>query len=253
MESKATEDSSLRVHVLRDLGEPFSNIQSDQVRWFGLTGILALLTAALLGVAAQFTISTKKQQDALRLLNEALAREANTDALTGCANRRSFMHQFEQERDRSSRYHFELCVLSLDIDHFKKINDTYGHAAGDEVLKHFVAIIQSNLRQADQLGRIGGEEFSIFLPQTASEGGAMMAERIRAAVEAASTVVGTRSIGITVSIGGVQWSPGSPCSVNHMLELADEALYKAKHVGRNRVEWVTVSAGSDGQQPKKPA
>lgn len=162
MESNTTEDGSLRVHVLRDLGEPFSNSRPDQVWWFGLISLLVLLTAALLAVAAQFVISTHTQQDALLHLNEALAREANTDALTGCANRRHFMSALAQEFNRSSRYNFDMCLLSLDIDHFKRINDTHGHAAGDEVLKHFVAIIRSNLRQIDLLGRVGGEEFSIL-------------------------------------------------------------------------------------------
>lgn len=247
MESHTTEDGSVRVHVLRGLGEPFSNIRSDQVWWFGLTSLLALLTAALLGVAAKFMISTQIQQTALLHLNEKLACEANTDALTGCANRRNFMRHIEQERDRSGRYNFDMCVLSLDIDHFKRINDTHGHAAGDEVLKHFASIIQSNLRQVDRLGRLGGEEFSILLPQTSAEGGAMMAERLRAAVEANPAVVDTFSIGITVSIGGVEWPHGSTDTVNRMLMLADEALYKAKHGGRNRIEWASMPASSDGK------
>jgi diguanylate cyclase (GGDEF)-like protein len=253
MESISTEDGSLQVHVLRDLGEPFSNIRSDQMEWFGLVSGLVLVTAALLGIAAQFVISTKTQQDALLHLNEELAREANTDALTGCANRRNFVRQLERERDRSDRYNFDMCVLSLDIDHFKRVNDTHGHAAGDEVLKHFVAIIQSNLRQIDLLGRVGGEEFSILLPQTSVEGGATMAERIRAAVEAAPAVFGAIRIGITVSIGGVQWQPGRIQSVNRMLALADEALYTAKESGRNRVEWASFLSGSDGRSPEGQA
>lgn len=251
MESHSTEDGSLRVHVLRDLGEQSAERRRDQVWWFGLVSLLALLTAALLGLAAQFMISTQTQQDALLHLNEALTREANTDALTGCANRRHFMHTLAQERDRSNRYNFDICVLSLDIDHFKLVNDTHGHAAGDEVLKHFVTIIQRNLREVDLLGRVGGEEFSILLPQTSAEGGAMMAERIRAAVEANPAIFGTININIaiTVSIGGVQWQSGRDLSVDQILALADEALYTAKRGGRNRVEWASILAGSDGQSP----
>lgn len=240
MESHSTKDGTLRVHVLRELGEPFLSIRTDQVAWFGLVSTLVLMTAALLGVAAQYMISTRTQQDELLHLNEELAREANTDVLTGCANRRSFMQQLKQERDRSSRYNFDLCVLSLDIDHFKQINDTHGHAAGDEVLKHFVEIIQSNLRQVDRLGRVGGEEFAVLLPQTSAEGGALMAERIRAAVETSPAVVNTVPIAVTVSVGGVLWPPGSTESLNGMLTLADSALYKAKNAGRNRVEWVSL-------------
>ena len=253
LESRSTEDGSLRVHVLRDLGETFSDIRSNQVGWFGLVSILVLVTATLLGVAAQFMISTRMQQDALLRLNEELAHEASTDALTGCANRRHFMRQLGQECDRSKRYGVDMCLLSLDIDHFKRVNDTLGHAAGDEVLKHFVSIIEKNLRQIDLLGRVGGEEFSLLLPQTSAEGGAMMAERIRAAVEADPAVFGTIRIGITVSIGGVQWQAGSSQSVNHMLTLADEALYTAKDRGRNRVEWAPLSVGSDGRPPDDQA
>lgn len=247
MQSQATSNGALRVHVLRDLEEPYTYSRTDQVSRFGLVSMLVLVSAALLGVAAQFMISKQTQQDALLRLNAALAREANTDALTGCANRRNFMQRLEQERDRSVRYSFDMCVLSLDIDHFKLVNDTHGHAAGDEVLKHFVAIIQGNLRQADLLGRVGGEEFCIVLPQTAAEGGAMMAERIRVAVEAAPAVFGAIFIGTTVSVGGVHCPSGSFQEINRMLNLADGALYRAKHGGRNRIEWVSLPPGSDGQ------
>ena len=242
MENHSTKDGSLRVYVLRELGEPFNRSRPDQVRWFGLVSLLAFVTAALLAVAAQFVISTQLQQDALLNLNEALAHEANTDPLTGCANRRYFMHQLEQERDRSSRSHFDMCVLSLDIDHFKRVNDTYGHAAGDEVLKHFVATIKNNLRQIDLLGRVGGEEFCILLPQTTTEGAALMAERIRAAVETDPAVFGAVPIAITVSIGGVQWQRGGDQSLNRLLSLADRALYAAKEGGRNRIEWASGPA-----------
>ena len=129
----------------------------------------------------------------------------------------------------------------MDIDHFKRVNDTYGHAAGDQVLKHFVATIQSNLRDTDTLGRVGGEEFSILLPQTPTDGGALMAERIRASVEASPALFGTTSIAVTVSTGGVLWQPGSTHSIDEVLAHADEALYTAKHGGRNRVEWAQLS------------
>jgi len=150
------------------------------------------------------------------------------------------MQALEDEHSRSSRYGFDLCVLSMDIDHFKRVNDTYGHAAGDEVLKHFVTTIQRHLRDVDSLGRVGGEEFSILLPQTPAEGGAMLAERIRASVEASPVTFGTLNIAVTVSIGGVEWKPGHTQSMQGVLARADEALYAAKHGGRNRVEWAVL-------------
>lgn len=237
MASQATDDGSLRVYVLRHLGEPFANYRRDQLWWFSLVCLLVLSTATLMGLAAQHLIATQTQQRALQELNQALAREARTDALTGCANRRYFLHTLEQERDRSARYGVDMCVLCLDIDHFKRVNDTYGHAAGDEVLKHFVATIHSQLRQADLLGRLGGEEFSILLPHTAAPEAALTAERIRAAVEASHAVANGTPIAITVSIGGAQWAAASHLSVDKLLAQADQALYTAKHAGRNRVEW----------------
>jgi len=237
MASQATEDGSLRVYAMRTLGEPLANYRRDQLWWFGLVCLLALATALLLGLAAQYLIATQGQQAALLALNQALAREARTDALTGCANRRHFLHTLAQERDRSARHQLDLCVLSLDIDHFKRVNDTYGHAAGDEVLKHFVATINSQLRQADLLGRLGGEEFSILLPHTSAPEARLTAERIRAAVEAAPADADGTRIAITVSIGGVQWAVEHNEPLDSLLAQADHALYAAKHAGRNRVAW----------------
>ncbi|HRK39879.1 MAG TPA: GGDEF domain-containing protein [Burkholderiaceae bacterium] len=214
--------------------------------------LLALATALLLGLAAQYLIATQGQQAALLALNQALAREARTDALTGCANRRHFLHTLAQERDRSARHQLDLCVLSLDIDHFKRVNDTYGHAAGDEVLKHFVATINSQLRQADLLGRLGGEEFSILLPHTSAPEARLTAERIRAAVEAAPADADGTRIAITVSIGGVQWAVERNEPLDSLLAQADHALYAAKHAGRNRVEWAE-QPGPVGANPPATA
>lgn len=244
LKSHPTNDGALHVYVLRDLGEPFSNSQRDQVWWFALVCLLVLLTVALVAGATQFLITTQKKRDALQNLNQMLTHDANTDALTGCANRRHFMHLLEQERNRSTRYGFEFCLLSMDIDHFKQVNDTYGHAAGDEVLKHFVATIQGNLRDVDTLGRIGGEEFSILLPQTTAAGGKMMAERIRASVEASPVTFSTTQIAVTVSIGGVEWQSAKMALLHEALARADEALYAAKHNGRNRVVWTELPANS---------
>jgi len=241
-----TSDGALHVYVLRDIGALLTRSERDQLGWFGLVSTMVLLSAALAAGAAQYVITTQQQQTALQTLNQVLARQANTDALTGCANRRHFLRALDQEFNRSQRYGVHFCVLSADIDHFKRVNDTYGHAAGDEVLKHFVATIQRNLRDTDLLGRLGGEEFSILLPQTSAEGGAMMAERIRSAVEGSPALFGTTRIAVTVSIGGVPSKPGTPHGVDVVLAHADEALYAAKQGGRNRVEWAWLSAHAAG-------
>jgi diguanylate cyclase (GGDEF)-like protein len=236
MGSHATSDGTLQTHVLRDMGALMSSNERDRW-WFGLVSTLVLLSAALAGGAVQYVTTTQQQQTALKALNQELDLQAHTDALTGCANRRHFMHMLDQELNRSNRYGSNFCVLSADIDFFKRVNDTHGHAAGDEVLKHFVATIQRNLRDTDLLGRLGGEEFSILLPQTAAEGGALMAERIRSAVEASPTLFGTTRIAVTVSMGGVQSKPSTPNGVDVLLAQADQALYAAKQGGRNKVVW----------------
>jgi diguanylate cyclase (GGDEF)-like protein len=250
MGNHPTSDGALRVYVLRDLGALLARSERDQLWWFGLVGAMVWLSAALAAGAAQYVITTQQQQIALQTLNQVLAHQANTDALTGCANRRHFMHALNQEFHRSSRYGVDFCVLSADIDHFKRVNDTYGHAAGDEVLRHFVATIQSHLRGTDLLGRLGGEEFSILLPQTSEDGGAMMAERLRAAVEASPALFGTTRIAITVSIGGVPSQAGSVHGVDAMLACADAALYAAKQGGRNRVVWVRQSPPENAEKER---
>lgn len=159
------------------------------------------------------------------------------------------MQILAQERDRSKRYSFDMCLLSLDIDHFKWVNDTHGHAAGDEVLKHFVATIQSQLRQVDTLGRMGGEEYSILLPQTSAASGALMAERVRDSVEADPAVFSAVNIAITVRIGGVQWHSDSELPLERMLAPADDSLYSAKNGGRNRVVWALSPDGSERGSP----
>lgn len=235
--SHPTSDGALRVYVLRDIGALLTRNERDQLEWFGLVSTMVLLSAALAAGAAQYVITTQQQQTALQGLNEVLDRQANTDALTGCANRRHFLHALDKEFNRSNRYGADFCVLSADIDHFKRVNDTHGHAAGDEVLKHFVATIQRNLRESDLLGRMGGEEFSILLPQTSAEGGTMMAERIRSAVQASPALFGSTPIAVTVSMGGVSSKLGTPDGVDGVLAHADTALYAAKQGGRNRVAW----------------
>jgi diguanylate cyclase (GGDEF)-like protein len=237
MGSHPTSDGALHTYVLRDIGASLGSIKRDQLWWFAVVSALALLSAAMATGVALYVIRTKQQQTALLTLNHELDLQANTDVLTGCANRRHFIHALEQEINRSDRYKMDFCLLSTDIDHFKQVNDTYGHAAGDEVLKHFVATVQRNLREPDLIGRLGGEEFSILLPNTSAEGGAMMAERIRSAVEASPALFGTTCIAVTVSIGGIQSQPGILHGLGVLLAHADKVLYAAKQGGRNRVAW----------------
>lgn len=237
MASHATDDGSLRVYSLRDLGVSTAKFQYDQLAWFTVVCLLIALVGLLLGGVAKYLIVTESQRGQLMELNHALTREAHTDSLTGCANRRHFLQVLENERERATRYQLQMSILSMDLDNFKRINDTWGHAAGDEVLKQFVKTVQAQLRDADVLGRLGGEEFSVLLPHTSGRDAAQIAERIRAAIQDKPVYSDGHRIDVTVSIGGTHLTPEEQPSAYQLVAQADQALYAAKHGGRNRVEW----------------
>ncbi|MHB8947936.1 MAG: sensor domain-containing diguanylate cyclase [Rhodoferax sp.] len=159
---------------------------------------------------------------------------ANIDALTGALSRRNFFNLAEQEVARSIRYSLPLMVLMLDLDHFKTINDKYGHAAGDVVLQKCVQTVTSVLRGADLIGRIGGEEFAVLLPNTPLEGGRALAQRIVESVRAHPVQVNGKTIVYTVSIGA--GCLAGEHSFAQLLGSADAALYRAKEAGRDRLE-----------------
>lgn len=173
---------------------------------------------------------------------EKLFKLATTDSLTGLLNRRSFMEKAKAELARAKRYNLSLSILMLDIDHFKRVNDSYGHDAGDDVLESLSNVGLGVLRKVDIFGRIGGEEFSVLLPDTALEGAVQVAERLREEVQ--NTVIKTRSgdISITVSIG-VSSLNEEINSLEHLLKTSDIALYTSKRQGRNRV---SVQSTADG-------
>jgi two-component system, cell cycle response regulator len=160
---------------------------------------------------------------------EALLRE---DALTGLSNRRAILTQLTGMVSAARRHGHPLSVAVLDLDHFKAINDTYGHKAGDQVLVATAQAMGRHLRAEDQLGRLGGEEFLVLLPDTGDEAAAAVAEKLRAEVATAPTPVP-----VTVSIGVATWDGEAP---EDLLHRADEALYAAKQGGRDRVMAATL-------------
>ncbi|MGB5940989.1 MAG: diguanylate cyclase [Rhodanobacter sp.] len=164
-----------------------------------------------------------------------LHRLALTDALTGISNRRHIEYMLHAAVDDARRSHRELAVIMFDIDHFKRVNDNHGHPAGDRVLEQIVQICQGALRQHDRLGRMGGEEFLVMLPDTDLEGGLQVAERLRACVAAARPVVGGAELQLSISLGVAQLKPAETGAVS-LVRRADAALYHAKDNGRNRVE-----------------
>lgn len=161
---------------------------------------------------------------------------ASRDPLTGVSNRRHFDRLAALELDHARRMGRAFSLLVLDIDHFKRINDSHGHAAGDLALKAFANVCRDTLREPDILGRVGGEEFAVALPNTGIDGALVIAERLRAAVEALSVTLpdGTK-VGFTVSIGLVSSGPGPAANAGELMQRADEALYVSKRGGRNRV------------------
>lgn len=166
----------------------------------------------------------------IRRMTETLRLQSVTDGLTGLQNHQFVVEQLEIERERSSRYSQPLSVIMMDVDHFKRVNDNYGHTFGDEVLRGLARIIRSTIRDIDFAGRYGGEEFMIVLPNTPLEGGRITAERIRAAMNEKQRESAQWP---TVSAGIAEFIPGE--SLIKLVNRADELLYEAKHLGRNRV------------------
>lgn len=164
-------------------------------------------------------------------MREAFEFQATHDTLTGAFNRRAVLDQLTQELARSQRYHGVFSVLMLDLDHFKHVNDRYGHQVGDEVLKLFVQRIGKILRPNDTLGRLGGEEFLVLLPETSPAAAQATAERILLAVAQESETLPA----CTASIGVASWLPQDR-TVDDIVARADRAMYTAKGNGRNRVE-----------------
>jgi diguanylate cyclase (GGDEF)-like protein len=158
---------------------------------------------------------------------------ASVDALTGAFNKRYFDEQFGKAIASAEQTHTPLALIVFDIDHFKKVNDSHGHPAGDAVLKQVVAVVKAQLRDSDTLCRVGGEEFAILAANSAYAQAQQAAERIRSAVEAAPTDVADKRISATLSLGVVELQAGE--IPEHLYERADERLYAAKHGGRNRV------------------
>ncbi|OIR00050.1 putative diguanylate cyclase YdaM [mine drainage metagenome] len=168
-------------------------------------------------------------------LQQKLEDQAQRDFLTGLANRRYFIELAEQELLRTLRYKCDLSVLVLDLDYFKKINDAYGHKAGDLVLQQFARTCQVVLREVDIIGRLGGEEFAVLLPKAAGALAVEIAERLLKAFQDDSvTLDNNETIKFTASIGVATLSNESQ-SIDEMLQEADAALYRAKHAGRNKV------------------
>jgi diguanylate cyclase (GGDEF)-like protein len=167
-------------------------------------------------------------------VERVLFRLSTSDPLTGALNRRHFMALLSREQKRAERYGAGFSLLMLDIDHFKKINDTFGHQIGDEAIKHMAAACQAHLRPTDMLCRYGGEEFLIALTHTEEAGARIAAERIREAVAKVEIPADAKTVRFTVSIGVTSFVPRA--RLEQLIDCADQALYAAKTGGRNQVQ-----------------
>lgn len=178
-------------------------------------------------------------------LNLELTRQAARDSLTGMLNRRSFMLEFERELARVRRGGGVLSIAMFDLDHFKELNDAHGHPAGDEVLRGIAASLQATIRQPDILGRYGGEEFALLMPDTDAEMAMRVCERIRTAVQLGGVEWSGRRLSITIS-GGVAAFALHGTTSESLIAAADAALYSAKRAGRNRVLQAEARAAAAG-------
>ncbi|BDU70239.1 diguanylate cyclase response regulator [Geothrix oryzae] len=188
---------------------------------------------------ARVRIHTKLKllQDELREMNVQLEALSVTDVLTGLANRRRLMTRLEEEVQRARRYKTPLSVVMIDIDHFKQVNDSYGHAMGDEVLRNIGAMLKASLRTTDLAARYGGEELTLVLPHTDIPAALQVAENLRQKFSEMDHTLDGVTIRKTASMGlAARNGQGEMPDAEDLLKHADEALYRAKQGGRNRVE-----------------
>lgn len=184
----------------------------------------------------------KTTEESLRRSEELYRQLAITDPLTGIFNRRHFYQLANSELQRTCRYCRPLAVIMIDIDYFKRVNDTYGHAAGDQVLQALAGLVHEGLRAVDIFARYGGEEFIVLLPETDLRAVRLIAERLCRKVAETPLPIEPNHINITISIGAIAFAPSAqpfPSSkketLDQLIDLADKALYEAKKAGRNRV------------------
>lgn len=199
---------------------------------FTIASSVVVYTACFFEISASSAFKTIQEiREKERLYLIELEKLSVTDQLTGLSNRRYFDDKFLIEREKIKRYNNNLCLIMVDIDHFKKVNDKYGHQVGDSVLREFSSLLQENIRATDHLSRWGGEEFIILLPETSLKNSVCVAEKVLTAI----TNYSFSNVGkLTASFGVSKVDPNSSSNRESLYQV-DEALYQAKNEGRNRV------------------
>jgi diguanylate cyclase (GGDEF)-like protein len=198
----------------------------------------------------QLVIELKQARDTaenlaaeLKAANEMLSELAFRDGLTGLYNHRYFQEQMDKEVSRAMRYKRDLALILFDLDHFKKVNDEYGHPIGDRVLKETATIVLDTIRASDLPARYGGEEFAVVVPETDMKGVVILAERLRKRIADKQVEVDGQRPSFTISLGVTIWEPGNGATDKAaMIRAADKALYQSKKTGRNKTSFVSLSS-----------
>ena len=209
--------------------------------WRLVTAIAIIAPGLIAPVASYHTESLNKR---LQASNQRLKQLSETDPLTETLNRRRFMEVADQQLALAQRYCYPTSLLLLDIDHFKQVNDLYGHAMGDRALVQLTRVMAAELRETDTMARFGGEEFIMLLPHTAREGALSLAERVRTAARHHIIKHQESETSVTISIGGVTCE-SSTTPLDRMISHADKLLYDSKQAGRDRCSIEAIS----GQSP----
>ncbi len=197
------------------------------------TGYLDMIETArkeLIHLSSDFLSRLIEQDKRIEVLNE----RATHDGLTKLTNYQRFQEVLDEEMYRAKRYKMPLTLLMADLDHFKKINDTFGHLAGDYILREVSNLLQKSMRKSDMVARYGGEEFAVLLPETPQEGAHILAERLRERLASMEFTYGEQTIFVTMSIGIAAFSAKTDSSNADLVKKADRALYRAKESGRNK-------------------
>jgi two-component system cell cycle response regulator len=216
---------------------------------FTSAAMMARLRAGLRAVSLYDEISQRHQgsrqlNEQLTNLNQRLERLAITDDLTGLYNRRQAMHRLEEHWTACDRHHRPMSIISIDVDHFKQINDLHGHNVGDLVLQGVADVLKQCVRNTDTVCRIGGEEFLIVLPCQTQQEAEVCAERCRQTIEAKEFGCGGQTVRATIS-AGIACRRGDMHMCADLLREADDALYAAKHAGRNAIQCARTHSGGE--------
>lgn len=264
-ESAALEQSKLVVHaLLRSLSESVASLDVDSAKYTGSldrhrVGIQKAMTlAGIQEIERMLLVELEDMQGANNRYREQLDQansklkqqqveldrlhaDSDTDFLTRVANRRTFDARFKEEFSRAKRYNKSFSLMLIDVDNFKQINDTYGHLAGDRVLRALAKILDEMRRESDLLARYGGEEFVFLLPETSAQNAHVAAEAVRSKVERSVFRCDSHALRITISLGVGEVYPKTDTGQS-LFARVDAALYRAKGNGRNRVEMATAAS-----------